>query len=84
MSLNAAVPYRIYRMSGLVEEHSRCTKFTLDELQTLVGGKIQIVPAAQQGYCYVVNEVGFYCMGQNPSLCSFYGTVVETHLTLIR
>lgn len=84
MSFKNAVPYKIYRMSGVIEEHSRNKKFTLEELQAIVGGNIQIVASAQEGCCYVVNEVGFYCMDPNPNLCSFYGTVLETQLKLIR
>ena len=34
------------------------TDYTLDELQKLVGGYIEVIPAREKGYILVINEEG--------------------------
>lgn len=84
MSLKTPVHYKVYTLTGEVKKESRTSKFTLKELQELVGGNVEFLPTSHQGTLFVVHEDGFHCCAENPSFPeTFYGVVVEVPVKLI-
>ena len=79
--------YYVYSEDGNYTKNSRSKKFTLKELQWLVGGRIEIVPSnvSEKGksFVYIVLEDGMYIKNRNPLLPCFYGLVLLINEKLI-
>lgn len=80
--------YIIYAEDGSFSRNNRDGPFTLEELRTIVGGRIEILPAkipGIKGYknVYVVCEDGIYKYGPNKNLPQFYGPVLLADKKLI-
>jgi hypothetical protein len=70
-------------------ELKRSSAFTLEELQSFVGGRIEIIPhivPGVRGYkqMFVVCEDGFYKYRPNPHLPQFRGPVLIVDKKLIK
>lgn len=81
--------YSIYAQDGSVTAGQRNTKFTLQELQSIIGGRIDILPAKIPGVkgfnnVYVVSEDGMYRYKPNAAFPNFYGPVLFTDKKSVR
>lgn len=81
--------YTLYAEDGTITTDQRDTPFSLKELQSFVGGIIEILPikiAGIKGFdnVYVVCEDGIYKYKPNPIFPQFYGPVLFTNKNLVR
>ncbi len=81
--------YILYDEDGTFYTNQRETPFTLEELQSIVGGRVEILPAKVPGIkgyknVYVVCEDGIYKYKPNVSLPEFYGPVLLADKKLIK
>ncbi len=84
----AEYEYTLYSEDGTITTNHRDKPFSLRDLQSFVGGQIEILPAkipGIEGYkkVYVVCEDGIYKYGLNPKFPQFYGSVLLADKKLI-
>jgi hypothetical protein len=85
----AECEYTIYAENGAAIINYRSSPFSLQELQEIVGGRIEILPVKIPGIkgfdnVYVVCEDGIYKCKPNKIFPQFYGPVLFTNKKLVR
>jgi hypothetical protein len=85
----AEYEYTLYAEDGSITVNTRAKPFSLEELQSFVGGRIEILPVKIPGIkgfvdVYVVCEDGMRRFNTNPTFPQFYGPVLFTNKKLVR
>ena len=78
--------YTLYAENGDIKTGSRSSPFELEELQEMVGGRIEIIPTKSlpfKGKVFVVCEDGLFTCKRNAVLPQFYGAVLVANNKLI-
>jgi len=81
--------YTLYSEDGTISSGNRASPFSLQELQELVGGQVEILPVKIKGIkgfsnVYVVSEDGIYKYRPNSIFPQFYGPVLFANKKLVR
>jgi hypothetical protein len=79
----------LYAEDGTITTNHKDIPFSQQELENLVGGRIEILPAKISGIkgftdVYVVCEDGICKFKPNPNFPQFYGSVLFTNKNLVR
>ena len=82
--MTTSYDYTVYYENGDIDYCKKSKPFKLNELQAIIGGRIQILPTRGDPHkLTIVCEDGAYTMQPNPCLPFYFGTILVADQHLI-
>jgi hypothetical protein len=81
--MTTSYDYTVYYENGDIDYCKKSKPFKLNELQAIVGGRIQILATRDPHKLTIVCEDGAYTMQPNPCLPFYFGTILVADQHLI-